>query len=70
MDALESKGTIRRIIEQGETLLVSFPNHAGYFRVTDSAKAPAMKERILEAQQNKQEISFIFDKHLNILKLL
>jgi hypothetical protein len=69
MDTLESKGTIRRIIEEGGTLLVSFPNHDGYFRVADSADAPALKERILEAQRNNEEISFIFDKKLNILKI-
>jgi hypothetical protein len=67
MDTVESKGTIRRIIEEGGTLLVSFPNHDGYFRVTD--QAPGLKERILKAQQNREEISFTFDNKLNILKV-
>ena len=67
MDTVESKGTIRRIIEEGGTLLVSFPNHDGYFWVTD--QAPGLKERILKAQQNREEISFTFDNKLNILKV-
>jgi hypothetical protein len=69
MDTLESKGVVRRIIEEKDTLLVSFPNHDGYFRVTDSASAPPLKERIFKAQQAKEEISFTFDKKLNILKI-
>lgn len=54
MDTLESKGVVRRIIEEDGTLLVSFPNHDGYFRVADSANMPALKERILKAQRDKR----------------
>ena len=54
---MESKGTIRRIIEEGETLLVSFPKHDGYFRVDD----PTLKERVRKAQRDREEISFRFD---------
>jgi len=69
MDTLESKGVIRRIIEEDGTLLVSFPNHDGYFRVSDSARMPELKEQILKAHRDNEEISFTFDKNLNILKI-
>ena len=69
MDTLESKGVIRRIIEEDGTLLISFPNHDGYFLVSDSARMPELKERILKAQLDNEEISFTFDKDLKILKI-
>jgi hypothetical protein len=69
MDTLESKGVVRRIIEKDGTLLVSFPKHAGYFRVPDFAGTPEMKERILKAQRDREEISFTFDRNLNILQI-
>ena len=59
---MESKGTIRGIIEEGETMLVSFPKHDGYFRVAD----PTLKERVRKAHREQQEISFSFDRELRI----
>jgi hypothetical protein len=69
MDTLESRGVIRRIIEEDGTLLVSFSNHDGYFRVPDSARMPELKERMLTAQRDNEEIFFTFDKNLNILQV-
>jgi hypothetical protein len=43
---------------------VSFPNHDGYFRADEQA----LKEGLLKAQRDKEEISFTFDRELNILK--
>jgi hypothetical protein len=61
---MESKGVVRRVIEKDGTLLVSFPRHDGYFRVPDN-----VKERILKAHQDQEEISFTFDGDLNILEV-
>lgn len=69
MKTLESKGTIRRVIERENEFLVSFPNHDGYFKVPPSAQAGALKEKILTAQKGNQEISFTYDADLNILKI-
>ena len=66
---MESKGIVRRIIEESGALLVSFPNHDGYFRVPESADMPEMRQRLLKAKRDNEEISFTFDKMLNILKI-
>lgn len=67
MHELESKGVVRRIIEEDGVLLISFLKHPAYFRVPQSPNMLALKERIFKAQQDKGEISFTFDKNLNIL---
>jgi hypothetical protein len=69
MDALRSKGVVRRTIEEDGALLVSFLNHDGYFRILDCRKKPALKERIVEAQRRNEEIVFTFDRDLNILAI-
>jgi hypothetical protein len=68
MDTLKSKGVVRRIIEEDGALLVSFAHHDGYFRVSGSG-LPELKERISKAQRDHEEISFTFDKDLNILQI-
>ena len=66
---MESKDVVRRIIEEDGATLVSFQGHDGYFRVPNSAGAADLKERLLQAQREKKEISFTFDRDLNILKI-
>ncbi len=65
MKPLESKGVVRGTLKEDGTLLVSFFNHDGYFRAT----WPSLKERIRRAERDKEEISFSFDRELNILKV-
>ena len=69
MDTLESKGVVRRIIDRDGTLLVSFPNHDGYFRAPDSTRMLELKERTLKAHRDQEEISFAFDRNLNVLQI-
>ena len=69
MNTLRSHGIVRRIIKEDGAFEVSFHTHAGYFRVPASPNAPALKERLLKAQGAKEEISFTFDKELNILEV-
>lgn len=64
MKTLESKGTIRRIIEENGEFLVSFPTHDGYFKAPEHLRA-----EILKAQAEKREITFSYDRELNILKV-
>ena len=64
---MESKDVVRRTIEEDGKLLVSFHRHDGYFRVPHSAKE--LKQRILQAERDREEISFSFDRDLNILKI-
>jgi hypothetical protein len=64
---MESKDVVRRTIEEDGKLLVSFRTHDGYFRVPNSAKQ--LKQRILRAERDQEEISFTFDRDLNILKI-
>ncbi len=61
---MESRDIVRRTIEEDGKLLVSFHKHDGYFRASGS-----IKERILKAERDKEEISFSFDRELNILKI-
>jgi hypothetical protein len=70
MQTRESKGIVRRTIEEKGGFSVSFANHACYFLVPPSEHMDDLKKKILEAQQNKKEIAFVFDKKLNILKIL
>jgi hypothetical protein len=70
MQPLESTGIVRRTIEEAEGLAVSFYNHDGYFRVPPSDHSAALTQKVLEAEQAKQEIAFTFDRHLNILKIV
>jgi hypothetical protein len=69
MNTSESKGIVRRVIEQDGGFLVSFPNHDGYFKIPESDQAADLKQKIRGAQDSKEEISFVFDKELNILKI-
>ena len=50
-------------------VLVSFPNHAGYFCIPPSADAARLKKQVLRAYRDKEEISFTFDQKLNILAI-
>ncbi len=70
MQTIESKGIVRRTIEEKEGLLVSFINHDGYFLLPPSEEADDLKKKILQSQEDKKEISFVFDKKLTILKVL
>ena len=62
---LQSTGIVRRIIEDGDKFLVSFPNHAGYFH----ADKQNLRDRLRQAQKENLVISFIYDPTLKILSL-
>ena len=62
---LKSKGTIRKTIEEGDKLLVSFPTHDGYFYVQDQD----LRQQIRKAGRGGREISFTFDPSLKILSI-
>lgn len=68
-EPVESKDVVRGIIEEDGTFLVSFSGHDGYFRIPDSARMTKLKERILKAQRDHDEITFSFDRDLNILQI-
>ncbi|MBI3441961.1 MAG: hypothetical protein HY052_09235 [Proteobacteria bacterium] len=70
MKTLESKGVVRRIIEEEGEFLVSFPNHDGYFKVPVSDQAPVLKGKVMKSKADNKEIVFTFDQKLNILKIL
>jgi hypothetical protein len=63
---LESKGIVRRIIEDQNKFLVSFPTHDGYFYVDDQA----LRVQIRKAYTEGREIAFTFDPTLKILSLV
>lgn len=65
MKTLESKGIVRRVVEEDGEFLVSFPGHDGYFNVPDAV----LKQKILEAQEQKKEIAFTYDRELTILEI-
>ena len=69
MNTVESKGIVRRVIEEDGEFLVSFPNHDGYFKIPPSAQAPELRKKILDAKAGQREITFVFDKDLNILRI-
>jgi hypothetical protein len=62
---LQSKGIIRRIIEDKEKFLVSFPRHDGYFHADDQD----LRDRLRKAQKEQVEVSFTYDPTLKILGL-
>jgi len=62
---LKSKGIVRRIIEDQNKFLVSFPTHDGYFHVDDQT----LCDQILKAHSEEREVSFTFDPTLKILSL-
>jgi hypothetical protein len=62
---LKSKGIVRRILEDQNEFLVSFPTHDGYFHVEDQT----LRDEIRTAHREGREISFTFDPTLKILSL-
>jgi hypothetical protein len=70
MQTMESKGVVRRIIEEEEGVSVSFFEHDGYFRISPSGQMAEIKQKIFESAQNKTEIAFVHDKTLNILRIV
>jgi hypothetical protein len=62
---LNSKGIVRRIIEDPKEFLVSFRTHDGYFHVEDET----LCDQIRKAQHEGREVSFTFDPTLKILSL-
>jgi len=70
MDRLKSKGVVRGIIEEDGVLLVSFLNHDGYFRIAKGWRTTKLRERIMKAQRDGEEIQITFDRDLNILQVL
>ncbi len=70
MTTAQSTSAVQRIRQEDNKFLVSFSMHSGYFKVPESPLMPEMKERLLKAQKNNEEITFTFDKDLNILKVL
>ena len=70
MNTVESKGIVQKVIDKNGEFLVAFPDHDGYFQVPESSLAPELKEKIFSSQNDEKEITFVFDKELNILKIL
>jgi len=69
-ETLESKDIVRRIVEEDEeNIMVSFLGHDGYFHVPNNDSRDAVKTKLLESNRQKKEISFVYDKNLNILKI-
>lgn len=64
---MESKGVVRKFFEEKGQLLVSFPNHDGYFHAP--ADDAGMRAKITESRDSKKELSFTFDKDLKILSI-
>jgi len=62
---LKSKGVVRRIIEDRDKFLVSFPTHDGCFHVEDEI----LRDTLRQAHVERREISFTFDPTLKILSL-
>ncbi len=60
----ESKGVVKKIVEKDGRVLVSFPNHAGYFKLP-----PDMLDLAVESREKGRELSFSFDRELNITKI-
>jgi hypothetical protein len=63
---LKSKDVVRRIIEDQNKFLVSFPTHDGYFHVDDQT----LHDQIRKAHPEWREIAFTFDPTLRILSLI
>ncbi len=64
MDTLETKGKVRKILEQDGLFLVSIPGHDGYF------KAPAeLQAQVVDAYKSGSELTVTFDRNLNIVGL-
>jgi hypothetical protein len=62
---MRSKSVIRRIVEDENRFLVSFPKFAGYFLVEDRS----LRDKIIKAHADGRVISFTFDRCLKILSL-
>lgn len=62
MKTIESKGIVRRIREDNEKFLVSFPAHDGYFNVKDQV----LQQKIRQSNDEKKEITFSYDQDLTI----
>jgi hypothetical protein len=69
MNTLETRGKVRRVLEEDGEFLVSITGHDGYFRVPETAKSAALRQQVLSAQEQGNEISVVFDRDLNILAL-
>lgn len=57
----ESKGVVKKIVEREGRILVSFPNHAGYFKLP-----PDMLALAVESKEKGRELQFTFDRELHI----
>ena len=58
------KSIIRSIIEKDGKFFVSFPSHPSYFKIP-----PAFKDKLLKAEAEKTEVTFTFDRDMNITKI-
>lgn len=68
---LESADTVRQISDrEGGEIAVSFFNHDGYFRIPDRPGREAMRVRLAESRDMKQDIRFSYDRDLNIVAIL
>jgi len=67
---LQSKGTIRKIVEEGDKFLVSFPQHSGYFKVPDNEMSDFLRGMLKAAHENGEEVSFMYDADLNITEII
>ena len=62
---MKTQGTIRRIIERDDRLLVSLPQHDGYFQALDPAQWPVLKA----AEADGRAVAFDYDFDLVIANL-
>ncbi len=62
---LQSKGTVRRIIEDKDGFLVSFLTHDGYFHLDDGT----LRDRASKAKEEGREVAFAFDRTLKIISV-
>lgn len=62
----QSTGVVRRIIERDGRFMVSFPNHAGYFKIASGENHEALIARIRAAADSGATLDFTFDKDFNI----
>ncbi|MDE1152339.1 MAG: hypothetical protein PW788_07365 [Micavibrio sp.] len=67
---LQSKGVIRKIVEEGDKFLVSFPNHSGYFKVADNEMSDFLRGMLKNAYESGDEVAFMYDADLNITEVL
>ena len=68
MKLIDAEDFVRSIRDEDGAFMVSFENHACYFKVLLSDRSNSIIAKIIQALDSKATLNFSYDEYLNIVK--